>query len=211
MSAASAIPVEASVNSLRTIAHELRQPLSTIESIAYYLGLVLPREDTRVHEQLSRLQQLVEQSNWILSSGLQLAECAPAAPQSIDLEELVTDAVALQSARGDGIVRLELGGKLPLAKLDPGQGRAMIVNLLTLFRLVSTEKNPVTVRTSAGSAGQAVLEMFTAVHGYHTEASLGAGAALGLACARRTVESSGGSLSLSVDPVAGIRLTVMLG
>ena len=36
---------------LETIAHELRQPLSAIESIAYYLSLVLPRESGPAREQ----------------------------------------------------------------------------------------------------------------------------------------------------------------
>ena len=53
-------------DTLRSIAHELRQPLSTIESIAYYLSLVLPRDGGRVHEQLTQVQRLVEQSNWII-------------------------------------------------------------------------------------------------------------------------------------------------
>ncbi len=59
---------------LETIAHELRQPLSAIESIAYYLSLVLPRDGGPAREQAARLQQLVEQSNWILTSALQLAD-----------------------------------------------------------------------------------------------------------------------------------------
>ena len=51
---------------LETIAHELRQPLSAIESIAYYLSLVLPRVGGPSRELAWRLQQLVEESNWIL-------------------------------------------------------------------------------------------------------------------------------------------------
>src|ERR1700680_4414718 len=75
--------------SLETIAHELRQPLSAIESIAYYLSLVLPRDGGHAHQQALRLQQLVEQSNWILTSALQLSDASPLAPQSLNLEELI--------------------------------------------------------------------------------------------------------------------------
>ena len=39
-----------------TIAHQLRQPLSAIESIAYYLSLVLPRDGGPAREQAARLQ-----------------------------------------------------------------------------------------------------------------------------------------------------------
>ena len=68
---------------LRFIAHELRQPLSTIESIAYYLGLILPRDNEKIQDQLTRLQELIEQSNWIITSGLQLADGCSIAPAPV--------------------------------------------------------------------------------------------------------------------------------
>src|SRR6185369_6807968 len=104
---------------LETIVHELCQPLSAIESIAYYLSLVLPRDGGPAREQAGRLQQLVEQSNWILTSALQLADAAPLAPQLVNLEELVTQAVAGRGLREDAAIRLELAGGLPLVRLDP--------------------------------------------------------------------------------------------
>ena len=82
---------------LETIAHELRQPLSAIESIAYYLSLVLPRDGGPAREQAGRLQQLVEQSNWILTSALQLADPAALAPQPVNLEELITQTVTARA------------------------------------------------------------------------------------------------------------------
>src|ERR1700722_8687471 len=97
---------------LQTIAHEIRQPLSTIESIAYYLSLVLPDEH---REQISRLQQLVEQSNWILSNGLALTEPRSSAPQSLDLEELIAQTIASRPTSLDPPVRCELQDNLPLA------------------------------------------------------------------------------------------------
>src|SRR5580693_6056224 len=96
---------------LRDIAHDLRQPLSTIEAIAYYLTLVLPRDDQKTHEQLDRLQHLVEQSNWILSNGLHLAEpLAPAPDGGVDIEELITQTLA---SRPGSNIRLDLSGALP--------------------------------------------------------------------------------------------------
>src|ERR1700687_3801334 len=93
--------VAASADMLRAVAHELRQTLGTIESIAYYLSLVLPRENEKIQEQLARLLQLVEQSNWILSSGLRLADPLPVSPELIDVEELITQAVSERATAGD--------------------------------------------------------------------------------------------------------------
>jgi len=58
---------------MATLAHDLRQPLSNIETIAYHLSLVLPRDNEAVQGSLARIRQLVEQSNGILTDGLRQA------------------------------------------------------------------------------------------------------------------------------------------
>jgi signal transduction histidine kinase len=201
--------VAASVNVLRAVAHELRQPLGTIESIAYYLSLVLPRENGKIQEQLARLLQLVEQSNWILSSGLRLADPLQVSPELVDVEELITQAVSARSAAGDHAVRLDLQGSLPQMRLDPSLGRALIGNLLILFRQLATEAHTVLLRTSAAANG-VWIEISTAVPGYRSEAALGPGSALSIQSARQIVEAHSGSLSVEVDAASGIRFRVML-
>jgi len=51
---------------VRELVHELRQPLSSIEAIAYYLEMTLPAEQVQARQYMRRLQQLVEQSGTIL-------------------------------------------------------------------------------------------------------------------------------------------------
>ena len=98
---------------LQSLAHELRQPLSAIESIAYYLGLVLPPGDHRTREQTSRLQDLVDQAGWILTCGQELYNPAPLRLEPVDLEELITQCViARPSGRGVAPL-LDLAGDLP--------------------------------------------------------------------------------------------------
>jgi signal transduction histidine kinase len=46
--------------------HELRQPLSSIEAIAYYLEMTLPAEQQETRHYMRRLQQLVDQTSSIL-------------------------------------------------------------------------------------------------------------------------------------------------
>jgi signal transduction histidine kinase len=194
---------------LGLIAHELRQPLSTIESIAYYLTLVLPRDDEKVHEHLLRLQQLVEQSNWILSCGMHLADPETCAPEPVDLEELITQTVAMRAQPSDNRTRLDLACGLPPVKLDPGLARKLIENLITMFRMLASESHPAVVKTSSSGAG-ALLEISTEAPGYRSEAALGPGSGLGLACARGIVAAHGGSIDVMVNAAAGIRVRVML-
>ncbi len=66
---------------LSTIVHDLRQPLSNIEAIAYYLMLVLPKSDEKIQAHLERIRELVQQSSDILSNSVRQAGCAqPADP-----------------------------------------------------------------------------------------------------------------------------------
>ncbi len=199
-----------SIHILRSIAHELRQPLSTIESIAYYLSLVLPRDGGKVHEQLAQLQHLVEQSNWILTSGLQLTDPSPVAPELTDLEELITQTASSCPADGEVRMRLELAGNVPLVRLDPGQGRALVENLLMLFRQLATGAHPVTLRTCAAPERGVLIEIASTVPGYRSESMLGAGSALSLSSARSVVEAHGGSFDCSVDPDKGVWLCLHL-
>ena len=68
---------------LGTLAHDLRQPLSNIETIAYYLSMILPPDDAKIQPHLARIRELVEQSNSILSDALRLATAPAAGSQAV--------------------------------------------------------------------------------------------------------------------------------
>jgi signal transduction histidine kinase len=68
--------VTAPIDVLGSVAHELRQPLSNIEAIAYYLTLVLPKGDRKIQEQVERIRELVQQTNEIISNSVRQAYCA---------------------------------------------------------------------------------------------------------------------------------------
>jgi len=194
---------------LQTIAHELRQPLSAIESIAYYLNLALPRDSRPARKQARRLQQLVAQSNWILTCALQLADNTALAPQQLNLEELIIQTVNTCAAQGDFRTHLDLAGGLPLVNLDPGRGRTLLENLLTLFRQLASDLHPIRVTTGAGEGG-VFLGIATSIPGCRSEASLGPGCGLSIQSARRVVEAHGGTFNIDVDAVSGVSLKVVL-
>jgi len=195
-------------NVLAAVAHEIRQPLSTIESIAYYLSLLLP-ENEKNREQLARIQQLVEQSNWILSSGVGLADARPSEPQQVDIEELITQTLSARPASIDPPIECDLAADPPFVRLDPGYGRALIENILGLFRQIATEDHPVKLRTSALADG-IEIDVSVSVPGYRSIASLPPGSALSLDCIRRIATMHEGSSDHSIDPASGIRVRVML-
>jgi K+-sensing histidine kinase KdpD len=126
-------------NVLPAIAHEIRQPLSAIESIAYYLLLTLS-EDDKNREQVTRVQQLVEQSNWILSNGLGIADPRRPEPELVHLDELIHQAIAARPASMDPPLHCDLATELAPVHLDPMYGRSLIENVLGLFRQLASER-----------------------------------------------------------------------
>jgi signal transduction histidine kinase len=55
---------------LRDLVHELRQPLSSIEAIAYYLEMTLPAGQFEARQYMSQLQRLVADTNTILERSV---------------------------------------------------------------------------------------------------------------------------------------------
>lgn len=51
---------------LRELVHELRQPLSSIEAIAYYVEMTLPAGQLEAQQYMSQVQQLIAATNAIL-------------------------------------------------------------------------------------------------------------------------------------------------
>jgi hypothetical protein len=60
------LPAPSPDDSLRELVHELRQPLSSIEAIAYYLEMTLPAGQVQARQHMLDLQRLVEDANAIL-------------------------------------------------------------------------------------------------------------------------------------------------
>jgi len=49
-------------DAVRELVHQLRQPLSSIEAIAYYLEMTLPADQFQARQYMRRIQQLVEET-----------------------------------------------------------------------------------------------------------------------------------------------------
>jgi signal transduction histidine kinase len=58
---------------LRDLVHDLRQPLSSIEAIAYFLEMTLPAGQFEARQYMSQLQRLVADTNTILERSVPAA------------------------------------------------------------------------------------------------------------------------------------------
>ena len=60
------LPAPSPDERLRELIHDLRQPLSSIEAIAYYLEMTLPAEQVQAREHMTHLQRLVAEASAVL-------------------------------------------------------------------------------------------------------------------------------------------------
>ena len=202
------------VELVRQLSHELRQPLGTIESIAYYLKLVLPPADSRSLQHLDKIQLLVDQINGMLTDAVHYLSPLPLQPRSLDLHELITAAATEANADGAINVRLELTSEPALISLDVAQVQHLFRSLLTVFRQLggcsdvvihtSRENSEIVVEVRAPGIVfqpewlEALFQPFSP--------SLPLGSGLALAGAKRIVESHGGRISAKSETGLGTSL-----
>jgi hypothetical protein len=192
---------------LHNLAHELRQPLSTIESIAYYLELALPHSDPRVLEQLTRLRHLVEQSGWILNDTLSLAKTTILHPEAVDLDELLSEFV-LEQVQHDAHrphFDLELDGA-PVW-MDYQQGRELVHGICRFFRTIAKPGAEISIATGVLASGRILLRAMVEGQG-GDDSSLPPGSQLTLEWLERIAAQNAATLQVRLSDASRFELSV---
>ena len=197
------------------VAHELRQPLSAIEAVAYYLEMILPSFDPRPREQVRKLRFLVDQANAILTDANQVLQNTAACPELIDLHELVSNFIADTAWRDCGI-DVRSAGDSPRVFIDSIQGRHLVGSLMRLLKKIAMLGARITV-TIGSVAGEAWMEFATdAADDSHfwqdlfnrPDPNIGCGSTLAVASVRRILAEHRGSISVRGDDDGGARFVV---
>jgi signal transduction histidine kinase len=201
---------------VRHLAHELRQPLSTIESIAFYLEMVLPRTEGKARRQLGKLQQEVHQINWILTDAIHFLQAAPLRLQLLDLSEVISKSLSEWEAEDGAGVCLRLEEGLQLVWLDLEQTQHMLRNIVAFFGRVCRPGRSIVIRTY-GTEDETVLEITAAADGCPAEevapffepfgSHMPGGSGLALASVRRIAEAHHARVELQPD-AANISLVI---
>ncbi len=192
---------------LHNLAHELRQPLSTIESIAYYLELALPHGDPRVLEQLTRLRHLVEQSGWILNDTLSLAKQTSTHPEAVDLDELFSEFVFEQMQHDSHWPQFDLELAGAPAWMDFQQAREMVQGLCRFFRTVAKPGTLIKVETLLLSTGSILLRV--RAEGQNLDdSSLPPGSSLTLEWMERIASQNSATMTSQLQDPARLELTL---
>jgi signal transduction histidine kinase len=196
------------------IVHQIRQPLSVIQAIAYYLDLMLPDADDKVRAQVGRLCQQAVEIDRILSDTVHYLQASPAHFRQTDLAELVSQHISDRAPAGSLNIELRLDDGLPAIRLDVQQVQHLLENLLLLFGRIAPAGTPIALSVTRNGA-EVVLGLAASASNYNAgevtqmfEPFSTPGAGLKLASAGRIVAAHNARISVEPSPTGGLSLSV---
>ena len=187
------------------LAHELRQPLSAMESLSCYLEIVLPSHEAKARKQVSKMQELLRQTNWILCDAIHFLQAARAHPVLMDWNESIMEIVSEGGATPGLDVEFFLDDSIPPIMFDLEQARHLTIGIYLFLRKLSRGKAIVDVTSKllpgcvelefAAVAPEANLECGEALfEPFSPHAPAGSG--LALASAKQIVQAHGGCIEI---------------
>jgi signal transduction histidine kinase len=150
---------------MRQVAHQIRQPLSVIEAIAYFLDLVLSEAAEEGRSHVGKLRQQAHEIDRILSDTIHYLQASPPRFQQVDLARLVSHYVEELPPNSGLLIEQRLGGNLPRVEVDVQQVQHMLGNLLLLLTRIAPAGQTIGLAVFT-EAGNTVLKVETAKSNY---------------------------------------------
>lgn len=202
-----------------SIGHDLRNPLSVIQSSLYILARRL-REDARALRHTERIRQQIEICDSIISNLLQLARNRPPRRIRIDLDELFDKAMSSLTVPAEVSVSFTRDSELQFYA-DPGLLSQALTNLIdNAIKAHSGQPGSITVSVRGNDDGRVVIEVADDGPGFSAETiarvfeplvtTRTSGTGLGLALVKGITERHGGTVDARNRPAGGAAVRMVL-
>jgi two-component system sensor histidine kinase HydH len=205
------------------VAHEIRNPLSSIKGFATYFKERYP--DTPQDQKTANIMIAeVDRLNRVVGQLLEFARPVPVSPKSTSLQDLVDDSVRLieQKVKEKQITVKTLNSvKVDKAVIDPDRINQVLLNLylnaiesmepggeLGVELSADEENHRIEIRVSDTGCGIPGKHLSRIFDPYFTTKSTGTG--LGLAIAHNVMEAMGGKIDISSRPGKGTTFCVTI-
>jgi len=208
------------------LAHEIKNPLSTINVNLQLLGEDLDRLDPDEHgrtlRRLKNVQQEVERLRRILEQFLQFARRYELSRETTDLRQLVeelSDFFVAQAEASGVLMRTVLPDEPATVSIDVRLFKQALLNLMINAVQAMPDGGELLTRLET-RRGQAVIEIIDTGPGMDKEkcgrvfdayySTKEGGSGLGLPTTRRIVHEHGGTIQVESEPGKGTRFVIAL-
>jgi len=204
------------------VAHEIRNPLSSIKGFATYFKERYedsPQDQKTADIMISEVDRL----NRVVGQLLEFAKPAPVSPKPTSLRNLVADSVRLiehQAAEKNITVKTLNSAKINEAVVDPDRINQVLLNLYLnaiesmepggelKVKLTEKDDNLLAIKVSDTGGGIAGEDLSRIFDPYFTTKSSGTG--LGLAIAHSIMEAMGGQIGVESLPGQGTTFSLTI-
>jgi two-component system sensor histidine kinase HydH len=203
------------------IAHEVRNPLSSIKGYATYFGSFF-EEGSDNRKAAGIMAEEVDRVNRVISELLEFARPSDLKFIKTNIRKLIehTLSIVTHEANFAGVTIIkQFDHGLPELMIDPDRITQVILNILInaiqamehggkLTVITRHEKDMVVIHISDTGKGISALEQTNMFNPYFTTKKTGTG--LGLAIVHKIVEDHGGSVQVRSMPGIGTRISIVL-
>jgi signal transduction histidine kinase len=204
------------------LAHEIRNPLNTINMNIQLLDEKLSSADEKTREKLSRIRSEIIRLDGILTSFLKFARPPRLAIEKVDITEVLSKLIEFFGPEVENAgqhLRLDIREEIPPIRGDPEQLRQLFLNLLLNARdassgsgeiIISAHKTARRVHVSVSDSGCGIEknQLERIFEPYITNRDKGTG--IGLAIVRRVAMDHNGSIRVESTVGKGTTFTVSL-
>lgn len=203
------------------VAHEVRNPLSSIKGYATYFSTLFDR-DSEQKKAAEVMTAEVDRLNRVISELLEISSPSDIKPKPTDLPQLISASLRLvqQDAETENIhITTEIDGQMKPLPLDPDRITQVLLNLYInaiqamqgggeLSVNAQDRDNSVAITVADTGSGMNPQTMDKIFDPYFTTKNTGAG--LGLALVRKIVEAHGGTIEVASNQGKGAQFTITL-
>jgi signal transduction histidine kinase len=206
-----------------SLAHELRNPLSTIRNTIHAIGEAALQSGLDIARQMSRVHRTIDRCDGIIGDLLDYAGSRDVVSASVYLDPWLADVLNAQKVPARIAIERQFDAAGAVVSIDPDRLRCAIVNVFenALEALVETPDlaHPrITVSTAIGEQ----IEIAITDTGPGIPADIlprvfeplfstrGFGTGLGLATAKQIVEHHKGEIAIGCGPEGGARVSIRL-
>jgi two-component system sensor histidine kinase HydH len=205
------------------VAHEIRNPLSSIKGFATYFKQRYP-DRTQDQQTADIMIQEVDRLNRVVGQLLEFAGPVPVKPKPVSLQALLDDSIKLVADRAaeNGIsIRTQNNAQRDEVRIDPDRINQVLLNLylnaidsmehggeLKVEIFSSAQRRDVVIEVSDTGSGIRREDLAKIFEPYFTTKSTGTG--LGLAIAHNIIEAMGGKITVESKKEVGTTFTVAI-